>query len=197
MKNTLAIYKVNENDLKSLDGELIFEYEFTPEKIWNILIQEISKIINKGNKIYCSTLSDILKWYMCVKYDDKTGYEIELYYEPTVITMVAYNSVNKEQGIDCFRKSYIFDKKTNEGNCIDDFIRRGVEPLLNNINELKSQIINRKQDRISAIEYHNTFCYEKDFAQISLIKRIAEKLVENCDKHLERISEFYTEIKHE
>ena len=61
MKNILAIYKVNENGLKSLDGELIFEYEFTPEKIWNILIQEISKIINKGNKIYCSTLSDISK----------------------------------------------------------------------------------------------------------------------------------------
>lgn len=196
MKNLLTIYKVNENGLKSLDGELIFEYEFTPEKIWNILIQEISKIINKGNHIYCSTLSDILKWYMGGKYDDKPGYEIELYYEPTVITMVAYNSVNKEQGIDCFRKSYIFDLKKNEGNCIDDFINRGVEPLLNNINELKSQIISRRQDRISAIEYHNTFCYEKDFAQISLIKKIAEKLVENCDKHLERISEFYTEIKH-
>jgi len=139
----------------------------------------------------------MLKFYIGGKSDDKIGYEIELYYAPTIITMVAYNMVNKEQGIDCFRKSYIFDCKKNEGNCIDDFINRGVDPLLNNINELKAQIINRRQDRISEIEYHNTFCYEKDFAQISLIKKIAEKLAENCNKHLERISEFYTEIKHD
>lgn len=197
MKNFLTLYKVNSDGTKSFYENFNFEYEITPEKIWNILLKEINAIINIGNHIYGITLCDILKFYIGGKSDDKIGYEMELYYEPTMITMVAYNSVNKEQGIDCFRKSYIFDQKKNEGNCIDDFINRGVEPLLNNINELKAQIINRRQDRISAIEYHNTFCYEKDFAQISLIKKIAEKLVENCDKHLERISEFYTEIRHE
>ena len=197
MKNFLTLYKVNSDGTKSFYENFNFNYEITPEKIWNILLKEINAIINIGKPIYSITLCDILKFYIGGKSDDKICYEIELYYEPTMITMVAYNMVNKEQGIDCFRKSYIFDRKKNEGNCIDDFINRGVDPLLNNINELKAQIINRRQDRISAIEYHNTFCYEKDFAQISLIKKIAEKLVENCNKHLERISEFYTEIKHE
>ena len=197
MKNFLTLYKVNSDGTKSFYENFNFNYEITPEKIWNILLKEINAIINIGKPIYSITLCDILKFYIGGKSDDKICYEIELYYEPTMITMVAYNMVNKEQGIDCFRKSYIFDRKKNEGNCIDDFINRGVDPLLNNINELKAQIINRRQDRISAIEYHNTFCYEKDFAQISLIKKIAEKLVENCNKHLERISEFYTEIKHD
>ena len=107
--------------------------------------------------------------------------------------MIGYNHVNYDKRIECFRERYIINDK-NEGNCIDDFIRRGIEPLMDNINDLKESIKSRKEDRIFSVEYHNTWCYEKDFTQISLIKKQAEKIIENCNKHLERISEFYTKL---
>ena len=86
----------------------------------------------------------------------------------------------------------IINPEINEGNCIDDFIRRGVEPLVENINDLKESIKSRVKEREISISYHTTGCFERDFTEISLIKKQAEKIIENCNKHLERISEFYT-----
>ena len=106
--------------------------------------------------------------------------------------MIAYHKGNKDQDITCFNERYIINPRTNEGNCIDDFIRRGVEPLLSNINDLKESIKSRVKEREISTSYHTTGCYERDFTEISLIKKQAEKIIENCNKHLERISEFYT-----
>ena len=99
---------------------------------------------------------------------------------------------NIDQKIICFTDRYIINPEINEGNCIDDFIRRGVEPLVENINDLKESIKSRVKEREISISYHTTGCFERDFTEISLIKKQAEKIIENCNKHLERISEFYT-----
>ena len=125
--------------------------------------------------------------------DKKYQYYIELIIEPTIIQITAYNNVNYDKRIECFHERYILNDN-NEGNCIDDFIRRGIEPLMDNINELKESIKSRLPERQISIEYHKTGCYEKDFAQIMLIKKQAEKIISNCNKHLERISEFYTRL---
>lgn len=125
-------------------------------------------------------------------YIQSYNYYIDILYEDSIIKMTAYHKGNKDQDITCFNERYIINPKTNEGNCIDDFIRRGVEPLLSNINDLKESIKSRVKEREISVSYHTTGCYEKDFTEISLIKKQAEKIIENCNKHLERISEFYT-----
>lgn len=120
------------------------------------------------------------------------NYYIDILYDDSIIRIIAYNHVNIDKQIICFTDRYIINPKTNEGNCIDDFIRRGIEPLLSNINDLKESIKSRVKDREISTSYHTTWCYERDFTEISLIKKQAEKIIENCNKHLERISEFYT-----
>ena len=125
--------------------------------------------------------------------NDWIDYYIDIIYEDTVIDFVAYNKVNYDKKIECFKERYVINPN-NEGNCIDDFLKRGIEPCLDNINQLKDSIEKRLPERQMSVEYHKTWCYEKDFAQISLIKKQAEKIIENCEKHLERISEFYTKL---
>lgn len=121
-------------------------------------------------------------------------YYIDIVYEDTIVDFVAYNKVNYDKKIECFKERYVINSN-NEGNCIDDFLKRGIEPCLDNIEQLKDSIESRLPERQMSVEYHKTWCYEKDFAQISLIKKQAEKIVENCNKQLERISEFYTRLK--
>ena len=125
-------------------------------------------------------------------YDKSYNYYIDILYDNSIIKIIAYNHVNIDQKIICFTDRYIINPEINEGNCIDDFIRRGVEPLVENINDLKESIKSRVKEREISISYHTTGCYERDFTEISLIKKQAEKIIENCNKHLERISEFYT-----
>lgn len=168
------------------------------QQIWDDIKQIILKLKANSNKLTYLDLSNKLWdiYYLWLDMDlpnKKYQYYIELIFEPSVIQMIAYNHVNYDKRIECFRERYIINNK-NEGNCIDDFIKRGIEPLLDNINDLKESIKSRKEERILSTEYHNTWCYEKDFTQISLIKKQAEKIIENCNKHLERISEFYTKL---
>lgn len=125
-------------------------------------------------------------------YDKSYNYYIDILYDNSIIKIIAYNHVNIDQKIICFTDRYIINQEINEGNCIDDFIRRGVEPLVENINDLKESIKSRVKEREISISYHSTGCFERDFTEISLIKKQAEKIIENCNKHLERISEFYT-----
>ena len=125
-------------------------------------------------------------------YDKSYNYYIDILYDNSIIKIIAYNQVNIDQKIICFTDRYIINPEINEGNCIDDFIRRGVEPLVENINDLKESIKSRVKEREISISYHTTGCFERDFTEISLIKKQAEKIIENCNKHLERISEFYT-----
>ena len=125
-------------------------------------------------------------------YDKSYNYYIDILYDNSIIKIIAYNHVNIDQKIICFTDRYIINPEINEGNCIDDFIRRGVEPLVENINDLKESIKSRVKEREISISYHTTGCFERDFTEISLIKKQAEKIIGNCNKHLERISEFYT-----
>lgn len=125
-------------------------------------------------------------------YNKSYNYYIDILYDNSIIKIIAYNHVNIDQKIICFTDRYIINPEINEGNCIDDFIRRGVEPLIENINDLKESIKSRVKEREISISYHSTGCFERDFTEISLIKKQAEKIIENCNKHLERISEFYT-----
>ena len=125
-------------------------------------------------------------------YNQFYNYYIYILYDNSIIKIIAYNHVNIDQKIICFTDRYIINPEINEGNCIDDFIRRGVEPLVENINDLKESIKSRVKEREISISYHSSGCFERDFTEISLIKKQAEKIIENCNKHLERISEFYT-----
>lgn len=176
-----------------------------PENVWKDIVQRIKEIKNgewdgkwDDNKLTSEHLIDSLL-YFCKYYpynDDLTNdikYFIYVDYCDTIITLKAYDASNKELGIVCYENRYVIDDK-NEGNCVDDFIKRGVEPQIANINDLINSIKDRLSERQITIEYHRTGCYERDFTQISLIKKFAQKIVDNCDKHLEQISEFYTRL---
>ncbi len=88
----------------------------------------------------------------------------------------------------------IIINRNNAGNCIDDFIDRGVYPIIESIERFCDDINGRINERTNNNEYHQTSCYEYDFRQIVNIKQLAEKLIRNCDKQLEAISEKYTKM---
>lgn len=174
-----------------------------PENVWKDIVQRIKEIKNGewddkwDNKLTLEHLIDSLMYfYEYYPYNEIINdieYFIYVDYCDTIITLKAYHTGDKESEIVCYENRYVIDDK-NEGNCIDDFIKRGVEPQIANINDLVNSIKDRLPERQITIEYHRTGCYERDFTQISLIKKFAQKIVDNCDKHLERISEFYTRL---
>lgn len=146
----------------------------------------LTAAINKNYK-YINT-ENIIKDF--TKYD----YILEIDWEQTIMYVHAHHKGNYEQDIMCFIDRYITDTKNNEGNCIDDFILRGVDSRIGVIHELMEDILSRLNQRQVAIEYHNTGCYEKDFTQIALIKKQAQIIVDNCNKQLERIADNYTKL---
>lgn len=195
MKSILTIYRPYDKDKSCLIVNNLIECDNLgePHFVWKdiqLVIKEIKTDFTYENFIkrllsfnnYSEEIENGKDW---------IDYYIDIFYEDTIIEIIAYNKVNYNQQIECFKERYVINSN-NEGNCIDDFIRRGIEPCLENIEQLKKSIEERLPERQMSISYHNTWCYEKDFAQISLIKKQAEKIVENCNKHLERIAEFYT-----
>ena len=195
MKARLRItYK---DSIKELDISNNTIDNIKPEVIWNNIVNNI-KTFKKNNVFELITYIDLvhsllMQNYKPANYNDNIDilYYLYLEYTDTILLFKAYHNGNKDQGIICYENRYVIDHK-NEGNCIDDFIKRGINPQIENIQDLINSINKRLPERQVTTEYHRTYCYERDFAEISLIKKFAQKIVENCDKHLERISEFYT-----
>ena len=190
IENILPSGEINKSDFIEVDtgGE--------PEAVWQYLMQAIKEL--KNDEYHDNTSLTFEKFVnRLLAFDrystsieegeDWVDFDITIQYEANSITMIA---INRDK-IECFRKTYV-TSDNNEGNCVDDFVRRGVEPLVENINDLKESIKSRVKEREISISYHSTGCFERDFTEISLIKKQAEKIIENCNKHLERISEFYT-----
>lgn len=105
---------------------------------------------------------------------------------------ITYTVVNKHNVLIDYKKIII--NRNNIGNCIDDFIDRGVYPIIESIERFCDDINGRIDERTNNNEYHQTSCYEYDFSQIVKIKQLAEKIIRNCDKQLEAISEKYTKM---
>ena len=199
MKSSLIIENVlSDGKINKSSGFIEVNRGGEPEFVWRDVMQAIKELKNdeyhEGASLtfeqFINRLLAFDEYSTSVEEgEDWVDFNITIQYEENSITMIALN----RDKVECFRKTYV-TSDNNEGNCVDDFIRRGVEPLLNNIIQLKDSIKSRKGERASAVEYHRTGCYEKDFGQISLIKQLAEKLVNNSNTHLERISEFYTRL---
>ena len=190
MKSLIVIGSLSYKSVRievSKDGE--------PEKVWENIILVTKHIINNTNTMFtCITfVNELLKFDNYVETQEmninSADYIIFITLFKDNINCRAFN----ENKVECFRKTYLLQPQT-DGNCIDDFIKRGIEPLLSDISDLKDSIKSRKDDRIQLIEYHKSQCYEQDFSQINMIKQLAEKIVNNCNIHLERITEFYTNL---
>lgn len=186
----------NKDDI-CVDTYIKTEFNGKPQLVWDNIKTIIKSFKDNDEEIDLDSLIHELLNIDDYKeipptYDKSYNYYIDILYDNSIIKIIAYNHVNIDQKIICFTDRYIINPEINEGNCIDDFIRRGVEPLVENINDLKESIKSRVKEREISISYHSTGCFERDFTEISLIKKQAEKIIENCNKHLERISEFYT-----
>lgn len=90
------------------------------------------------------------------------------------------------------RKIKRFYLNKTDGNCVDNFISKGVKPLLEDFNSYMINISLRKDERMKTNEYHNTDCYEKDFRQLIEMRDILKKIEKNFNKQIESISELYT-----
>ena len=193
------------NEIKN-DSPIVYNIlrcdDGTPKDIWADLKQAINEIktyvSNEGITLTIHNLIKRMSMFEEYSYQIYEGYDwidyyIDIYYEDTIVIMKAYHKENYDKKIVVYENRYV-TSYTNEGNCIDDFLIRGVQPQLDNINDMVESIKSRLPERQVAIEYHRTGCYEKDFTQISLIKKFAEKIAENCNTQLERISEFYTKL---
>lgn len=186
----------NKDDI-CVDTYIKTEFNGKPQLVWDNIKTIIKSFKDNDEEIdFHSLIHELLNIddyeEIPPTYDKSYNYYIDILYDNSIIKIIAYNHVNIDQKIICFTDRYIINPEINEGNCIDDFIRRGVEPLVENINDLKESIKSRVKEREISISYHTTGCFERDFTEISLIKKQAEKIIENCNKHLERISEFYT-----
>ena len=191
------LYIINQNDNKTLSFEVLYNaqpehiYEYIKSKINNNKKSKqqitfeflVSNLLSRNE--YTNNIEMGIEW---------IDYYIKVIYNNEYITILGYEANNYINNVECFNKKIIITVASN-GNCIDDFIKRGIEPLLSTITDYKKSIKSRKRKRTKAIEYHSTACYEHDFNDIIQIKKNAEKIVENCNKHLERISEFYTKLK--
>lgn len=173
-----------------------------PESIWGDLVQAIKELkTDKYNEGLALSFDNLVKRMICFDgYSDQIcegsdwiDYYIYVWYEDTSIIMKGYSNEHYYSGIVDYENRYI-TLLVNEGNCIDDFLIRGIKPQLDNINDMVDSIKSRLSERQMAVEYHCTSCYEKDFMQISMIKKFAQKIVDNCNTQLERISEFYTKL---
>lgn len=187
---------LNKDDICG-DTYIKTEFNGKPQLVWDNIKTIIKSFKDNDEEIDFHSLVNELLYFNDYEeiqptYDKSYNYYIDILYDNSIIKIIAYNHVNIDQKIICFTDRYIINPEINEGNCIDDFIRRGVEPLVENINDLKESIKSRVKEREISISYHTTGCFERDFTEISLIKKQAEKIIENCNKHLERISEFYT-----
>ena len=81
-----------------------------------------------------------------------------------------------------------------EGNCIDKFIEKRLNKSINNLLQLRYSIRYRINKRSNNIDYFNSLCYEEDFRDIRKLKEETSKLLEDCNKFLERISEQYSKL---
>ena len=178
---------------KQYPQQVIVCNEIYYKEVWEL----IKKTFSDTHAYYIDNLSkmlsDNIKYANNYEEQEACQYIADVIVEDTIIDIKAYMRECYDQKITCYTDRYI-TKISNEGNCIDDFIQRGVESRLSIINDLVDSIKSRVNERQMAIEYHNTWCYEKDYTQISLLKKQAEKIVENCATQLERISEKYTKL---
>ena len=82
----------------------------------------------------------------------------------------------------------------NNGNCVDKFVKNRLDSHLDNLMKIRNSIQDRIIIRSIIPDYFNDVCYESDFADIRKIKEESYKLIENCNKFLERISEQYSKL---
>ena len=81
-----------------------------------------------------------------------------------------------------------------KGNCIDKFIENRVNKRIDELLQIRLKIKNRIKERTESVDYFNSGCYEKDFANIIELRNIANELTNNCNTFLERISEQYSKL---
>ena len=173
------------------------------KNIWKTIKKIIKNFNNISDKVLsCQNFIYVLlgeKEYSITHREDITDitddikYYIDMNWYEKYITYDIYSWKNNKQR-NLYEKHKLIIDPNNEGNCIDNFIRCGVSPSIDIIESLMESILARLPERQDAQQYHQTACYEKDFTEISLLKKAAEKIVENCNTHLERISEFYTKL---
>jgi len=161
-----------------------------PENVWQDIKQAIKELQNdtyhEGKTL---TFKDLVERMLC--FDDYRVNPVDIRSDEIINVYYCESFIKIEN--DNFTDTYI-TKKDYNGNCIDDFVFRGVQSRIDVINEYIHDIQQRVEERTSTNEYHQTSCYEKDFLQIFLIQKNAQKIVDNCKKQLELISEKYTKL---
>ena len=80
------------------------------------------------------------------------------------------------------------------GNCIDKFISNRLDKRINELLQTRYKIRQRINEREQLIDYFDSGCYEKYFANIIELRNIANELTNNCNIFLERISEQYSKL---
>lgn len=80
------------------------------------------------------------------------------------------------------------------GNCVDKFISNRLDKRINELLQTRYKIRQRINEREQLIDYFDSGCYEKDFANIIELRNIANELTNNCNIFLERISEQYSKL---
>ena len=81
-----------------------------------------------------------------------------------------------------------------KGNCVDKFISNRLDKRINELLQTRYKIRQRINEREQLIDYFDSGCYEKDFANIIELRNIANELTNNCNIFLERISEQYSKL---
>ena len=159
-------------------------------------IKNISKHMNLGNSLenYYNKLTSLKNYKLGYKTNIVYDYICDIIFDYNTILFKVYHKNDYDKKIITYENRWINDDY--EGNCVDHFIKVGVQSQIENINDLIKEIQSRLPERQNTNQYHDTGCYEKDFAHIILIRDFANKIVEKCNKHLEKISDFYTRIKY-
>ena len=120
-----------------------------------------------------------------------TKFFVHIHIFETYMIYMLYNSIFKL--IDAQK---YFSNKFNKGigNCVDTFLNKAINKNMFTIESFVHDINCRQKERTNCLDYHNTTTFESDFSQIVKISKILKKMLRNCDKQLEMMSEKYTSL---
>lgn len=191
----LTLYNRNGYNIQTY----VLDAKYADLNLYKYICDNIKEIYNSNKNCFIEFNKQITNNYINIidsvsendTYSNKynTFINIDIYYD-----YFMYNVYNKF-GTLIESKMRIINIIPKRGNCIDDFIKRGLKSNLYSLHSFIDNIDSRVVERTNCKEYHQTDCYEKDFSQLCKIRNILDKMIKNCNKQIEKISEEYTKIE--
>lgn len=190
IKYSFSISNINDK----LIQKKIVTVQLSYDQLVDLLYERFRKF-----KTYCSetiNATNIDKYVIspvCENFLADTSSDIRYHYfvyisiENNIANITVTN--DKYSYIYAFKQVVINDRYA--GNCVTDFINRGIQPIIAEISKYSEDIGSRHENRIQESDYGGSYLYTEDFTQILKIKNLVTKMLTLCNKELQNLTDNY------